>query len=172
MDYKASLDTLAKIITSGIVILFLFIGYKDVKALSVSQGDTTAILIHSGKLLLFIGILLVCYILAPKAYRLDNTDLTIIRPASNIKIRLNDIAEIRTIADGELTTSIRTFGVGGLFGYYGKYYYPKIGNMTFYATKRTNRILIQTKEGQKIVITPDDLTLIEQLKENLKPRSA
>ena len=165
MEYKASLDTLAKVITVGVFILFAVLGYRSVKALTVSQGDTTTILIHSGILLFFITTIVGCYLFAPQSYTLDNTDFTIVRPASNKKIKLSEIAEIRIVADTEMTGAIRTFGVGGLFGYYGKYYTSKIGSMTFYATQRKNKIFILTKQGQKIIITPDDISIIEQLKE-------
>jgi hypothetical protein len=52
MEYKASLDTLAKIITIGVVILFIVIGLQSVKALLVAKGDSTIILMHAGILLL------------------------------------------------------------------------------------------------------------------------
>lgn len=60
--------------------------------------------------------------------------------------------------------TIRTFGVGGLLGYFGKFYTPQIGHMTFYATQRTNRILIVDKQGKKFLLTPDDISLIEKIK--------
>lgn len=167
MEYKASLDTLAKIISAGTVILFLFIGYKSVQVLIISKGDPTAILIHGGVLLFLIAVILGGYLFAPQTYTVDGTDLTIVRPMNNKKIKLTDITEIRTIAEGEMTGTIRTFGNGGLFGYYGKYYNSKIGNMTFYATQRKNQILIQTIQGHKIIITPDDQSIIGKLNEKL-----
>lgn len=169
MKYKASLDTLAKLITAGTLILFIVLGYRSVNALAVSEGNTITIAVHTGTLLLSITILLVCYLLAPQSYLVDDTNLTIVRYINNKKIKLTDITEIRTIADSEMIGTIRTLGIGGLFCYYGKYYNSKIGTMIFYATQRKNRILIQTKQGGKIIITPDDLCIIEKIKEILNP---
>jgi hypothetical protein len=168
MEYKASLDTLAKIITVAAIILLMVIGIRSIKFLTISDGDLISIIKHIGILLLCIAVPLFCYYFAPQSYKVDNTDLTIIRPLHNKKIKLTDITEIETIADSVLIPAIRTFGVGGLFGYYGKYYYPKIGRMTYYTTKKTNRILIKTRQGQNIMITPDDLGIIEILKEKIK----
>lgn len=164
MEYKASLDTLAKIITGGTIILFLFLGYRSVNILTVSQVDTTSILIHGGLLLFLIAVILGGYLFAPQSYLVDSTDLTIVRPVNNKKIKLADITEISTIAEGGMTGTVRTFGVGGLFGYYGKYYNSTFGSMTFYTTQRKNQILIQTKQGNKIIISPDDNSIIEKLK--------
>lgn len=58
---------------------------------------------------------------------------------------------------------IRTFGVGGLFGNYGKFYTQGLGNITMYGTQNKNFILIKT-ENKKILITPDDLRIIDHLK--------
>ncbi len=164
MEYKASLDTVAKIITAGTIILFLVIGARSIKVLTLAQGNTTAILIHSGILLLFIALLLGCYLFAPHYYRVENHNLIIVRPANNKTIKLSDIEEIRPVENNEMLGGIRTFGNGGLFGYFGKYYYPKIGKVNLYATQRKNRILIETKQGAKFIITPDDQSIIENIK--------
>ncbi|OFX71611.1 MAG: hypothetical protein A2X12_08915 [Bacteroidetes bacterium GWE2_29_8] len=170
MKYTASLDTTAKIITLLTIGLLLFVASIDVKALAVPQLETDAILIHVGKLLFFIAIILFAYLFAPMSYIVDDTKLTIVRPVGNKKINFTDIAGIRIIAESELITGIRTFGVGGLFGYFGLFNYKGIGNVTLYATQKRNRILIQTRQGQKIIITPDDLGITVQLKENLKQK--
>lgn len=164
MEYKVSLDTLAKIITIGAFILFIAIGQRSVRAILVAEGNTTTILIHSGVLLFLVAIILGCWLYAPQSYTIDSTTFTINRPINNVKIKLADITQIRTVADSEITGLIRTFGNGGLFGYYGKYYNSIIGHMTLYTTQRKNMVLILTKQGKKIIITPDDIGIIERLK--------
>jgi hypothetical protein len=83
---------------------------------------------------------------------------------SKIVIPVNDIIAVKLIDDNEITGTIRKFGVGGLFGYYGLYYIPKIGNVKYYTTRRNNRILIVLKNKNKIVISPDDVSLIDLIK--------
>ncbi|MCK5136062.1 MAG: hypothetical protein KAR19_09775 [Bacteroidales bacterium] len=48
-------------------------------------------------------------------------------------------------------------------GNYGKFYTNGLGNVTMYGTQSENYILIKTKR-KKILITPDDLGIIEQIK--------
>lgn len=164
MEYKASLDTLAKIITGVTIIIFVLIGYISVKAIWVSEGNISTLLIHIIIILFFSSIILFSYLYAPKSYSVDDAQLIINRPISKVTITLSDIEEVREISNAEMTGAIRTFGVGGLFGYYGKYYAPKIGHLKLYATQRRNMVLILTKQGQKILISPDDIRIIEKLK--------
>jgi len=70
------------------------------------------------------------------------------------------------LESGKLTYSVRTFGVGGLFGYFGKFWNKEYGNMTWYATRRDKAIMIITKENKKIILTPDEVEkFINEFKE-------
>lgn len=164
MKYKASLDTLAKGMTIGVFILLIAIGQISVRELTTAEGDTTTILVQSGILLLFVAILLGSWLYAPQSYTVDNNNLTINRPIGKVSFKLSDIKQVRLLAKSETKGTIRTFGVGGLFGYFGKFYMQGIGHSAFYATQRKNKILITTSNDKKIVITPDNINLVEKLK--------
>ena len=86
------------------------------------------------------------------------------RAIKNRVIKISEIIEIKTVDSNDLSGTIRTFGNGGLFGYYGKYYNSKFGNMIWYVTQRRNRILIETNQGKKIIISPDDIGMVEKVK--------
>lgn len=78
----------------------------------------------------------------------------------DVVIERNDIADIRQLAPEQLSGSIRTFGVGGLFGYFGKFSNPKLGSMTWYATRRDKAILIITNDNKRLLLTPDEPTVL------------
>ena len=164
MDFKASKDMTVKIITIGVFLLFAFISYKSIIGIIHSSGRLTPILIHSSVLLFMVGILLFSYLYAPKEYSVDKHSLVIHRPVSNKIIPIDSIIEIRQVDKSELKGTIRTFGVGGLFGNYGKFYTPALGNLTFYATQNKNYVLI-TMNKKKILLTPDDLGIIQEIKD-------
>lgn len=164
MDFKASKDMTVHIITIGIILLFAFIGYKSIIGIIQSNGKLTPIMIHSGVLIFLTGTLLFSYLYAPKKYTIDEHSLIIHRPIGNKIIPMDSIMEIRQIDKSELKGTIRTFGVGGLFGNYGKFYTPLLGSLTFYATQSKNYVLIVTNQN-KILITPDDLGIISILRE-------
>ncbi len=165
MKYKASLDTLAKLTTSATMLLFIGLGYRSIQDFGLPPSGTGNIISLSLILLFLIGTLLGTYLYAPQAYFIDTTQLVIIRMAHNKTIKISDITEVHLIADDEMGVTMRTFGVGGLFGYYGRYVSTKMGRLTFYTTQRKNRIVIKTKDGKNIMITPDDLGFIETLRQ-------
>ncbi len=55
-----------------------------------------------------------------------------------------------------LNASVRLFGVGGLFGYYGKYANHVLGRTTWYATRRDTPVLLETMDDKKYILTPND----------------
>lgn len=85
------------------------------------------------------------------------------RPLSDKKISLHSIIEVRQVDKSEVKGLFRTFGVGGIFGNYGKFYSYGLGNNTLYGTQNKNYTQIKTV-SQKVLLTPDDLQIIEQLK--------
>ena len=137
------------------------------RILRSAEGDLQPVLIHTFGLMLLLGIFFAGLLYGTQGYILDEENFTIVRPADNKLIKLTDIEDARVLTTEEMSGIKRTFGNIGLFGYIGLYYNSKIGKMTFYTTRRNNRILILTKKGRKIVITPDDLSMIDKFKEVL-----
>ena len=97
-------------------------------------------------------------------FNLNKDELIIKRPLKPAVIKRNDMEEIMFLTDEQLRWTIRSFGVGGLFGYFGYFYNRQLGSMLWYTSQRKNRILIRLKNGGKIVISPDDPSLFESLK--------
>ncbi len=164
MKYKASMDRTCKIITWCCIIVFIALGQMNVRELINANGDTTIILVHAFILLQFVLILGLAWIYAPQYYILDTTDIIIHRAVGDVKIKLADIKETHIMEEQEMKGITRTFGVGGLFGYYGRFHVPKIGAVRFYATQNKNRILLTTADGKKILLTPDDMGMFEVIK--------
>ncbi|QRQ99853.1 PH domain-containing protein [Dyadobacter sandarakinus] len=149
--YSASLDKMAKWVTAGVTLLFLFIVLSP---LFTDQNGGWGTAVVSGVLLW--SIYLVCYGLRPAGYVIQSDRLTIRRPFKNAVILRSQIREVHLLDDEALKWSIRTFAVGGLFGYFGKFANTKLGSMTWYATRRTRAVLIRTVNDKKIIVTPDN----------------
>ena len=154
MEYKASLDTLGKILTITGIIIFIF--QFKIRAILISNGNEKITLIHTGAVIFLGTILLFCYLYSVRGYGLTDDQLIIRRPYKDRIINLSDIAEVRPVQGHEFKGTIRTFGNGGFFGYYGWYYNTTLGKMHWYVTQRQNRILIRTTVGEKIIISPND----------------
>jgi hypothetical protein len=169
MEYKASRDKTVHIITVGVIILFVFLGYKSIMGLVHANRNLIPIFIYSSIITFLIGTISLSFLYAPRKYYVTLDNVIIHRPLSDKTIPIDSIIQIRPISKTELKGTIRTFGVGGLFGYYGKFYSKGLGSFTMFGTQSKNYILIKTK-NKKIVITPDDIGIIEHVK-NLNPAS-
>ncbi len=168
IKYKASLDLLAIVITLLVLGLFIFIGQFSVKGLLSAKGDISVIIIQALVLFFLAATFFGCWFFAPSSYSVNDRFLIINRPVGNIKFPISSIKTIQQLNPGEMKAVIRTFGVGGLFGYYGNHYSSKFGNVIFYATRLNRKVLIETREGKKIIITPDDDALVVHLKQLLE----
>lgn len=154
MKYKASLDRLAIGMTIGVILLVIVIA---IAGFAWNQP----ILVQFDIVVPF-AVVVMCYLFAPKSYTVNENELTINRPIGKVHIALKDIIKVEKIDRFEGFT-IRTFGNGGLFGFYGRYYNSVIGKMILYTTRSNNRILIKTNKEKNIVISPDDITLADRL---------
>lgn len=139
--YKATLDKTAMIITILVSILFgALIIFNFILPLAI----------------LLLSVYLICWHLKPLKFEIHNEEIIIRRLIKSVHINRTDIESLTILDKNKLRGTIRTFGVGGLFGWYGKFINVELGNMTWYLTSRDKPVLIITKTGKKILISPDD----------------
>lgn len=98
-------------------------------------------------------IIAVSALYAPRGYALDATALRVQRRAGELEIPLASITAVRRADREELRGSIRTFGVGGLFGYFGRFYNSRLGGYRMYATRSSDYVLVTTNKGP-VLLTP------------------
>lgn len=148
--YNISWDTTNKIILLFVIFFILFgIGF-----LLYSRFKTGAIVSLIGT----ITITIICYLYSINCYQLNSMVLVIKRPISifNKEIYLDSIKTVESISKNDMDNTIRTFGIGGLFSYTGRYHNERLGDFTMYATNKNNLLLIILKDSSKLVISPDD----------------
>lgn len=151
MKFKASMDKTTTILTATISVLFIVI--IIFQFLTIYNTSKWVVLITYSFLII---LYLIVVLFKPRYYNLNYEELIINRFIGNVSIRKSGIKSVEIIDKEKLKGSIRTFGVGGLFGYFGKFYNSTFGAMTWYATKRSNYILIKTTSNKKIIITPNN----------------
>jgi hypothetical protein len=151
MTYKTSLDNLAKGVTIGVTILFavIIIGQH-----SIIKDSGRADTIYTTVTLLLIYF--IAFAFRPINYKVSADKLIIHRLFLDVKIDRSQIKSVELLDKEKIGWAIRTFGVGGLFGYYGKFVSSKIGSMTWYATRKDKIVLVQTMKNKKIILTPDE----------------
>ena len=151
MTHKASLSGFVKVTTIIINTMFVltFIGFftflKDSgKEFQIVTGT------------IFFLVFVITYSLRPIHYTITENHLIIHRLYKDVVIEKTDIKSVSILDEKKLEWSIRTFGVGGYYGFFGKFANTQMGNMTWYATRKDNTVLILTEENEKIIITPNE----------------
>ena len=68
-----------------------------------------------------------------------------------------DLAELEAAeySPGATMGSIRTFGIGGLFGFIGRFRNSMLGNYRAYATDSDHTVVLRFRDAT-VVVTPDD----------------
>ena len=134
----APLDLRAKLLTLFVVGLLLVIGRNDLAVL----------------LFLVSLILLATAILGIRSYRLTEEDLYSRHLGWSQHWSLRDLRDVK-IRPGILTGSIRTMGIGGFFGYIGRFRSQLLGNYQAYVTDSSRAVVLRFKDDT-LVISPDD----------------
>ena len=73
---------------------------------------------------------IVSYLFSPQSYEINQHEIIVNRVIKNVILSRSHIKNIAKLEDGKLIWSIRVFGVGGLSGYYGKFWNKEYGMMT------------------------------------------
>ncbi len=142
MKFKpATLDTRATIITIVVTIFFIGLSY-----IFITKPFGWIFV------LLFFLILFISYLLSLKEYQFDQGKLIIKKVCGKkIVIPLNTIEEYIFIPDITKLNMLRTFGNGGLFGYYGIFSSMEYGPINLQLTAMKNVFMIKTKKGNYAV---------------------
>jgi hypothetical protein len=146
MEFAAPWDKLLKITTVFVCALIFFVvglpPYKPDWILLVKAALPFLVLLFS-------------WLWAPRAYRIEGNEVIVLRNFGQSRIPLPGLKSARMLDKTELRGTIRTFGVGGLFGYFGKFYSTKLGSQTWYVTDRSRVVLLDTARG-KYLLSPDN----------------
>lgn len=161
MIFHLSLDKLSKGIT---IFTILLMAFAAVSPFFFSPEDVTPAIFL---IPFFIIILILPYLWKPRYYEITEDSLIIHRIIRPVRISLSDIETVRAGDKEEFRNSIRLFGSGGFFGYYGKFRNNTHKTFTMHASRMSNYVLIFTKKGLK-VLTPDkQQEMVEALQQRL-----
>jgi hypothetical protein len=144
------MDKMAKGTTIAVTLLFVAI---IVTGFTLTNGTFQEIPKYTS-----IGFLLIyslVYGFRPVNYTVTTEYLIIHRPLKDVKIERKMIQSVSALDKSDLAWSVRIFGSGGLFGYFGKFSNRTLGSMTWYATRKDKAVLIKSYH-KKMILTPDE----------------
>lgn len=152
MRYTASLDKYTKISTAAFSALL--VGIAALEFATFSQEARIGAWVSTTIFILVSG---AAYIYRPLSYTLIDNKLIVHRLISDVSYAVDTFEAVKVIPRENLKFTIRTFGVGGLWGYFGQFYNGAYGRMTWYITRRDQLVLIKTNQKKSILLSPDNI---------------
>jgi hypothetical protein len=141
LEFPASYDRSARIISTAFC-LILLIAAVVVRSYAVGAAS--------------LFILALAYAYSPRSYAISDRTIFVRRWIGSARIPLEHIREARRVTDADLRSTIRLWGSGGAFGYYGLFRTSKLGNCSWYVTNRQNAVLVIT-DRKTALFSPDDV---------------
>lgn len=99
-----------------------------------------------GLALLILLVPLVTYLYSPTGFSVGPEGVRIHKPGGTVLLPLGSLRAARRAAPGELC-GLRTFGSGGLFGYFGWFWTRSLGHYRAYITSRHHMVLVQAERA-------------------------
>ncbi|HWR51499.1 MAG TPA: PH domain-containing protein [Bryobacteraceae bacterium] len=141
-EFTASYDRSTKII-SAVVCVFLLVSSLAAQQVFVS--------------VISVVIVALAFAYSPRGYIISSSGtITVRRLIGNVRFPLEGVREARRTTADDVRGSVRLWGSGGMFGYYGLFRTSKLGKCWWYVTNRQNIVVLITDAGTAL-LSPDDV---------------
>jgi hypothetical protein len=110
-------------------------------------------LLGAGVCLTIILPFLLAFAWSPGSIIVSGDRISFKSPLTSLDIPLDRISDVRAAGNEDLAGAYRTFGVGGLFGYFGEFRSTALGRFRMFSTSQKTSVLIVTGDGA-IVASP------------------
>lgn len=120
--------------------------------------------------LVIVAIVLVAATFAIRGYSVMDGKLLIHRLGWSTKFDLSKLTHVE-VSPGVTMGSIRTMGIGGLFGFVGHFRNEILGTYKAYATNEFNTVVLDFGD-EKIVVTPENPAEFAEVVESARARLA
>jgi len=164
--YKASLDKTTAWISIGFTALILALIIKIIFVLQNNNFVAQDAPMYFFIIVILIGIWVISFLRQIKYYSLSDEYLIIQTRWEKINIPIAEIIKIEPLNLLPFS-SVKNIGRRALFGYRGTYKFPSLGHISFYASQKKNLIYLQTEKQGNIIISPDDISLLDDINEKL-----
>ncbi len=100
------------------------------------------------------AIVVLAWALSPRGFAVEVGRVRVERLLWPVEIRLREVRAVEALPDGALGASVRVWGAGGAFGYYGRFWSRRMGHYRLYATRSTGLVRLVTGRGT-FVLSPE-----------------
>jgi len=164
--YKASLDHTTRWTSIAFSLLVVILIGRSIQILQNNNFILPDAPMYYFSIIILITIWLISFLRKIKYYELFEDKLIIKTRWKDKIIPLNEITKIEPLNLLPFA-SLKNIGRRALFTYRGRYHFPELGYVNFYASQKKNLLFLQTKEHGNIVISPNSLALLEEIKKKI-----
>jgi len=152
--FKNQWDRTTKWTTALCLLIFSAVLYYMIRDFILSTAISNKVM---DIIIIFIifDIITFSWLLSVKEYFINRETLVIKRIVLPITVKLADINSIQRVDEKFIKDSLRFFGNGGFFGFYGIFKNSTQGKYHAYFADSSNLILIET-DKKKILISPEN----------------
>ncbi len=148
MDMKefktARMDKQTMIIT--IIVLFFLILFPISSFFFYPPKPVISI----SSIILMFGAIIIAYCFVPRRIAVSDSQILIKNVFGSAIININEIESVERW--NKVGFNLRTFGIGGLFGYFGYFN----GKDSWYVTNIEKKVQIALKSGKKYILSPEN----------------
>ncbi len=175
MEVKIAWKLTTKLISLGMIILLTFIivsfGISIYSTYSIENSMQGTFVLWMS-IAVMVSVLVVPVLFFPIKYVLADSQVIIKRFANDSVIPHAEIQDVYRLRDKSKSMLIRTFGVGGYLGFYGKFYASDIGTINLMAGNTSDIVIIETVNGVKYGLSDtEDGIIYNQLNQRLQKKS-
>lgn len=143
--FGARYDRLTKLVSGGFVALLV--------ALPVLARETGWVSVFGS--LVSLSVLGLSYGFSPRGYEISGDAFRVKRLIRDVVIPMDRLRFLRDATEADLSGSVRLFGSGGAFGYYGWFWSRALGRSRWYVTDR-ERVLVLADGDEIVLVSPED----------------
>jgi hypothetical protein len=100
------------------------------------------------------AIVVLAWALSPRGFAVEAGRVRVERRLWPVEIPLAEVRAVEALPDGVLGRSVRVWGAGGAFGYYGRFWSRRLGHYRLYATRCTGLVRLVTAR-ETFVLSPE-----------------
>ena len=144
-SFSARYDRLTKIISGCVLALLIAVPAMATRDVWI------AVLAASG----CASVIGLSYAFSPRGYEISGGTFRVKRLAGDVVFPLDRLRFVRDATPADFGGTVRLWGSGGLFGYYGWFWSKALGRSRWYVTNRNKAVVIADGD-QLVLVSPDD----------------
>ncbi len=152
-EEKVLLSKSAKIITAVILPMLIVFGIGVQLYLLTQSEDEVRRYVLIGVMVLIAATLIPCFMLAPRKIVLTDTQLVLHKGVGKLRLSYADMESVSIYRPTKGVVDVRTFGIGGIFGFIGYFYNKQTGHYIAYVGDYSQAFLVRMKNGKKYMLS-------------------